>query len=45
MIASKWPTKDMESKTSLIEARLIAGDKKLFDRLQKVVVSQMCGRA
>jgi [protein-PII] uridylyltransferase len=31
---------DMQSKTSLIEARLIIGDQKLFDRLQKTVVAK-----
>ena len=31
---------DMQSKTSLIEARLIAGDEAIFSRLQKAVVSK-----
>jgi [protein-PII] uridylyltransferase len=32
--------KDMQSKTALIEARLITGDAKLFDKLQKTVVAK-----
>ena len=32
--------KDMQSKTSLIEARLITGDPKLFDKLQKTVLAK-----
>lgn len=32
--------KDMQSKTSLIEARLIVGDAKLFEKLQKVVLAK-----
>jgi [protein-PII] uridylyltransferase len=32
--------KDMQSKTSLLEARLITGDQKLFDRLQKTVLAK-----
>ncbi len=31
---------DMQSKTSLIEARLITGDERLFQRLQKAIVSK-----
>ena len=31
---------DMQSKTSLIEARLITGDEKLFSKLQKAVVAK-----
>jgi [protein-PII] uridylyltransferase len=31
---------DMQSKTSLIESRLIVGDEKLFEKLQKTVVSK-----
>ncbi len=31
---------DMQSKTSLIESRLIAGDESIFSRLQKTVVSK-----
>jgi [protein-PII] uridylyltransferase len=31
---------DMQSKTSLIEARLIAGDEKLFERFQKTLVTK-----
>jgi [protein-PII] uridylyltransferase len=31
---------DMQSKTSLIEARLIVGDEKLFNKLQKTVVAK-----
>jgi len=32
--------KDMQAKTSLIEARLICGDDKLFDKFQKTVVAK-----
>src|SRR5437016_7895427 len=32
--------KDMQSKTSLIEARLIAGDPRLFEKLQKTVLAK-----
>src|SRR5207253_7306220 len=32
--------KDMQSKTSLIEARLIAGDAKLFEKLEKTVLAK-----
>jgi [protein-PII] uridylyltransferase len=32
--------KSMETKTSLIEARLVTGDAKLFDRLQKTIVAR-----
>ena len=31
---------DMQSKTSLIESRLVAGDEKLFAKFQKIVVSK-----
>jgi [protein-PII] uridylyltransferase len=36
----KVANSDMQSKTSLIEARLIAGDEKLFLRFQKTVVAK-----
>src|SRR4029079_7755126 len=32
--------KDMQAKTSLIEARLICGDEKLFDKFQKAVLAK-----
>ena len=35
---------DMQSKTSLIESRLITGDAALFAKFQKAVVQQMRGR-
>jgi [protein-PII] uridylyltransferase len=37
---SKADLKSMESKTSLIEARLVVGDDKLFEKLQKTVVAR-----
>jgi [protein-PII] uridylyltransferase len=36
----KVASTDMQSKTSLIEARLIAGDPKLFERFQKTLVAK-----
>jgi [protein-PII] uridylyltransferase len=36
----KVANQDMQSKTSLIEARLICGDQELFAKLQKVVVAK-----
>src|SRR5436190_7569087 len=32
--------KDMQSKTSLIEARLVLGDDKLFEKFQKIVIAK-----
>lgn len=32
--------KDMQSKTSLLEARLVAGDEKLFEKFQKTVLAK-----
>src|SRR6185436_8886023 len=37
---SKSDPRSMESKTSLIEARHVVGDEKLFDRFQKTVVAR-----
>ncbi len=37
---SKSDPKSMESKTALIEARLVVGDAKLFEKLQKTVVAK-----
>jgi [protein-PII] uridylyltransferase len=37
---SKRDPKSMESKTALLEARLVAGDEKLFEKLQKTVVAK-----
>ena len=37
---SKTDPKSMESKTSLIEARMVVGDTKLFEKLQKTVVAK-----
>jgi [protein-PII] uridylyltransferase len=37
---SKSDPKSMESKTALIEARLVAGDARLFEKLQKTVVAK-----
>lgn len=36
----KVANSDMQSKTSLIEARLIAGDARLFEKFQKAVISR-----
>jgi [protein-PII] uridylyltransferase len=36
----KVANKDMQSKTSLIEARLVTGDRPMFDRMQSVVVAK-----
>lgn len=36
----KVANSDMQSKTSLIEARLVSGSKELFDRMQAVVVTK-----
>ena len=38
----KVANSDMQSKTSLIEARLIAGDEALFKKFQKTLVSKVC---
>jgi len=37
---SKTDAKSMETKTSLIEARLVTGEMKLFEKLQKTVVAK-----
>ena len=37
---SKSDPKSMETKTSLIEARLVAGDAKLFEKLEKTVMAK-----
>jgi [protein-PII] uridylyltransferase len=37
---SKSDPKSMESKTALLEARLVVGDEKLFEKLQKTVVAK-----
>jgi [protein-PII] uridylyltransferase len=37
---SKSDPRSMESKTSLLEARLVVGDQKLFEKLQKTVVAK-----
>ncbi len=37
---SKTDPKSMESKTALLEARLVVGDAKLFEKLQKTVVTK-----
>ncbi len=37
---SRQDVKSMESKTSLIEARFVVGDAKIFDKLQKTVVAK-----
>jgi [protein-PII] uridylyltransferase len=37
---NKRDPKSMETKTSLLEARLVAGDPKLFEKLQKTIVAR-----